>query len=81
MIDIHCGDCIEFMKTLPDKSVNLVLTDPPYNIGKAEWGSVDSELLREPGSANYASDMETPLTTGLPSPREISNAVVAQKRL
>lgn len=27
-------DCLEFMKTLPDKSVDLVLTDPPYGIGK-----------------------------------------------
>jgi len=24
------GDCIEIMKTLPDKSIDLVLTDPPY---------------------------------------------------
>ena len=26
-------DCIKFLKTLPDKSVDLVLTDPPYFIG------------------------------------------------
>ncbi len=25
------GDCLELMKELPDKSVDLVLTDPPYN--------------------------------------------------
>ena len=25
-----CGDAIELMKKLPDKSVDLVLTDPPY---------------------------------------------------
>ena len=30
-------DCLEFMKTIPDKSIDLVLTDPPYGIGKAEW--------------------------------------------
>lgn len=24
------GDCIEVMKTMPDKSVDLILTDPPY---------------------------------------------------
>lgn len=28
-----CGDCLEVMPTLPDNSVDLVLTDPPYNIG------------------------------------------------
>lgn len=25
------GDCIKFMKTLPDKCIDLILTDPPYN--------------------------------------------------
>lgn len=28
-----CGDCIEEMKSIPDGSVDCVLTDPPYNIG------------------------------------------------
>jgi len=27
-------DCLEFMKTMEDKSVDLVLTDPPYGIGE-----------------------------------------------
>lgn len=31
------GDCIEEMRNLPDKSVNLVCIDPPYNIAKDEW--------------------------------------------
>ena len=26
------GDCLEVMKTFPDKSIDLVLTDPPYGI-------------------------------------------------
>lgn len=26
-------DCLDFMKSLPDKSIDLVLTDPPYGIG------------------------------------------------
>jgi len=29
------ADCLEYMKTLPDKSFGLVLTDPPYGIGIA----------------------------------------------
>jgi len=28
---LHNGDCIELMKGLPDKSIDLVLTDIPYN--------------------------------------------------
>ena len=30
---IYCGDCLEIMKGIPDKCVDLVLTDPPYGIG------------------------------------------------
>ena len=30
---IHHADCLEFMKQLPDKSVDLVVTSPPYNLG------------------------------------------------
>ena len=37
MIKLYKGDCLEVMKDIPDKSINLVLIDPPYNIGKAKW--------------------------------------------
>jgi len=45
------GDCLEEMKKMPDKSVDLVLTDPPYGINKAEWDKVypkgfEQECLR-----------------------------------
>ena len=29
---LKCGDCLDLMKELPDKSVDLVLTDPPYGL-------------------------------------------------
>lgn len=29
---IYNVDCLEFMKTLPDKCIDLVLTDPPYGM-------------------------------------------------
>lgn len=29
---IHNIDCLEFMKTLPDNCIDLVLTDPPYGM-------------------------------------------------
>lgn len=32
---IH-GDCLDVLKTLPDKSIDLVVTDPPYGV---EWQS------------------------------------------
>ena len=32
MIKLILGDCLEEMKKIPDKSIDLVLTSPPYNI-------------------------------------------------
>lgn len=29
---IFCGDCVDMMKTFPEKSIDLVVTSPPYNI-------------------------------------------------
>jgi DNA modification methylase len=37
---IHQGDCLEGLKKLPDKSVDLVVTDPPYNIKKDSWDDI-----------------------------------------
>lgn len=31
--EVACGDRLEGMKLIPDKSIDLVLTDPPYGIG------------------------------------------------
>ena len=28
------GDCLEVMQTFPDKSVDLIFADPPFNVGK-----------------------------------------------
>lgn len=30
MIDLKQGDCLELMKDIPDKSVDLLITDPPF---------------------------------------------------
>jgi site-specific DNA-methyltransferase (adenine-specific) len=29
---LHLGDCLEYMKSMPDKSVDAVITDPPYGM-------------------------------------------------
>ena len=39
-IQIFCGDCLELMKNIPDGSVDLVLTDPPYGTTACKWDSV-----------------------------------------
>lgn len=32
-VTLHHGDCIEVMRTLPDASVDSIVTDPPYGLG------------------------------------------------
>lgn len=31
---VLCGDCLEVMKDFPDESIDLIITSPPYNVGK-----------------------------------------------
>lgn len=37
MFKLFNGDCIEVMKTLPDKSIDSVICDPPYGITDCDW--------------------------------------------
>lgn len=42
--NILCGDVLEKLKDMPDKSVNLIFADPPYNM------QTEGNLLRTDGS-------------------------------
>ncbi len=33
-------DCIKIFKTIPDNTIDLILTDPPYNISKYSTGNI-----------------------------------------
>lgn len=56
MINLMHGDCLELLKTIPDNSIDMVLTSPPYDNlreynGSLEWNfeifqSVANELKR-----------------------------------
>ena len=39
---VICGDSIEVMEDIPDESVDLIISDPPYNIGIDEWDTKKS---------------------------------------
>ena len=39
-IELMKGDCLEMMKSIPDGSVDLILTDPPYATTKNKWDSI-----------------------------------------
>ena len=40
MVNLMLGDCLERMKEIPDSSVDMVLTDPPYGTTACKWDSV-----------------------------------------
>ncbi len=40
------GDSFELLPKLPDKSVDLILTDPPYNLAETEKDHIHQHLLR-----------------------------------
>ncbi len=46
---LHTGDCLAFLRSLPDESVMLVLTSPPYNLGKSyeERTDINSYLANQ----------------------------------
>ena len=37
---IICGDCLEVMKDIPDKSVDMILCDLPYGTTACKWDSI-----------------------------------------
>lgn len=39
-LNLMQGNCLELMKEIPDGSVDLVLTDPPYGTTACKWDSV-----------------------------------------
>lgn len=40
MFDLIQGDCLEKMKYISDKSIDMVLTDPPYGTTHNKWDSI-----------------------------------------
>ena len=39
-IQLFCGDCLHVMPTIEERSVDLVLADPPYGTTACEWDSI-----------------------------------------
>lgn len=40
-ISVYSGDAIDFLKSIPDETFQLIITSPPYNIGKEYEKKVD----------------------------------------
>ncbi|MFW5996987.1 MAG: hypothetical protein ACOCQP_03130 [Lentisphaeria bacterium] len=40
---LYHGNCLDLLAQMPDKSVQLIVTSPPYNIGKEYEEKLDLE--------------------------------------
>ena len=40
LVQLFNDDCLKILPTLPDKSINLILTDPPYGTSACKWDSI-----------------------------------------
>jgi len=50
-IVVHPGDCLELLRQIPDEAIQLIVTSPPYNIGK--------EYEKKLGLETYLKQQET----------------------
>jgi len=54
-VTLYHGDCIEVMRSLPDASVDAVVTDPPYGLGfmGKEWDDAAALSSRPPSAEQH----------------------------
>lgn len=45
-LKLYQGDCLKAFKQIPDESIDLVVTSPPYNVGK-DYGTYKDDLSFE----------------------------------
>ena len=43
---VICGDCLDVMRDMPDGCIDLIVTDPPYNLGK-DYGDFSDDSLTD----------------------------------
>jgi len=65
---VHCMDCIKLMNQLPEKSVSVIVTSPPYNLKNSTGNGMKdgrggkwSNAALINGYANHSDDMPYPL--------------------
>lgn len=53
MTDLLHGDCYEIIPALPDKSIDLVICDPPYKLGNCYGGGLYKPVNKEEPNNPY----------------------------
>lgn len=46
-VTFYHGDCMELLATMPDESAQLIVTSPPYNIGKEYEDVLDIDVYKD----------------------------------
>lgn len=57
MFDLHNIDCFEYMRSMPDKCVDVTITDPPYN-ERTHAGAVTSTIERGGAPKEIINDVD-----------------------
>ena len=55
LVDIRCGDCLDVLREMPDRSVHCCVTSPPY-FGLRDYG-VDGQVGLEDTPAEYVAKL------------------------
>jgi tRNA G10 N-methylase Trm11 len=57
---LHLGDCLEVLPTLPENSIDAVVTDPPYGLAfERKYASrFESQVTHRPASAGLLEELE-----------------------
>ena len=45
-VNLYNGDCLEVLKNIPDDSVDLIATDPPYLISTTNGGGTINKVKK-----------------------------------
>jgi len=75
------ADCREVLPLLPDKSIDLVLTDPPYNVGKkyGEYNDHNPEYWDLMGNWFFAANQKTDLIIFTPGAMNLTSWIAFEK--
>lgn len=72
---VYNMDCMEYMRTLPDKAFDLAIVDPPYGIGEDGGKSRSKFVIQKNGNRLYVEDghYEKTRFDAAPPPEEFFN--------
>lgn len=65
MINLMQGDCLEIMKEIESGSVDMILTDPPYELSKSKGGGMMGKGGRKFMEEVRADDMIDGINTSM----------------